>query len=136
MEAAGYVYHRENKCFGIALSSLGSVSVLKDLKGVCAHFHRSDKVSFNMLYISCLENNQVMPSSLVAFNHLYTMGFLIDQRVTRPPAAWATRWAGILLQIAWMNEHKDVLQMYVDKPATNFVASDDGTTLQGRIIDK
>jgi hypothetical protein len=35
-----------------------------------------------------------------------------------------------------MNEHRDVLEMYVDKPATNCVASDDGTTMQDHIIDE
>jgi len=51
---AGCVCHRENNCLGSALSSLGIASVLKKLKGVCTNVYRSDKVSFKMLYISCL----------------------------------------------------------------------------------
>ena len=54
MEDAGCVCHRQKNCLGTALSSLGNATVLKKLKGICAHFHRPDKVSFNMLYISCL----------------------------------------------------------------------------------
>jgi hypothetical protein len=53
MEGAGCVCHRENNCLGTALSSAGIASVLKKLKGVCAHFHRSDKVSFDIIYFLC-----------------------------------------------------------------------------------
>ncbi len=45
MEGAGCVCHRENNCLGTALSSPGTSVVLKKLKSICAHFHRSDKVS-------------------------------------------------------------------------------------------
>ena len=34
-----------------------------------------------------------------------------------------------------MNEHKDVLQTYAEKPATNCVASYDGTIMQYHVID-
>ena len=54
MEGADCVCHRENNCLGTALSSLDIALVLKKLKGVRAHFHRFDKVSFKMLYVSCL----------------------------------------------------------------------------------
>jgi hypothetical protein len=54
MEGAGCVCHRENNCLGSALSYVGVASALKKLKGVCAKFHRSDKVSFDKVYFSCL----------------------------------------------------------------------------------
>ena len=60
----------------------------------------------------------------------------MNQRVIRPPAAAATRWAGLLPQISWMNEHQDVLNMYVKNPATNCVASDDGTVAQDHVFDE
>jgi hypothetical protein len=46
MEGTCCVCRRENNCLGSALSSVGIASVLKKLKGICVHFHRSDKVSF------------------------------------------------------------------------------------------
>ena len=52
----------------------------------------------------------------------------LDQKVTKPPAASETRWAGLLPQIAWMNEHHDVLRMYERKPAQNCAVLDDGST--------
>jgi hypothetical protein len=64
------------------------------------------------------------------------MGLLIEQSVTMPPPAAATRWADLLPQTAWMKEHRNVLEMYVEKPATNCVASDDGTTMQDHVIDE
>ncbi len=64
------------------------------------------------------------------------MGLLIDQSVTRPHVIVATWWAGLLPQIVWMNEHKDVLEMYVEKTVTKCVASDDGTTMQDHVIDE
>ena len=44
-EGAGCVCHREQNCLREALCSVGIQSLLKKIKGVCAHFHRSDKVS-------------------------------------------------------------------------------------------
>ena len=51
-----------------------------------------------------------------------------NQKVTKPPAASQTRWAGLLPQIAWMNEHRDALCAYERKPAMNTAILDDGTT--------
>ncbi len=46
MEGASCVCYRENNYFGSALSSVGIATVLKKLKGVCAHFHHCDMLSF------------------------------------------------------------------------------------------
>ena len=68
------------------------------------------------------------------FKHLCTLGALVKQICTRPPAASQTRWAGILPQVAWMNEHCDVLDLYDKKPAKNCCESDDGTTFKDHAI--
>jgi hypothetical protein len=68
---------------------------------------------------------------------LYKHGLKVGQKVTKPPAASETRWAGLLPQIAWVNEHRDVLIMYEKKPATNCVLLDDGSTFSDHsIIDE
>ena len=54
--------------------------------------------------------------------------------MTRPPAASETRWAGILPQIAWINEHNDVLALYERKPAKGCVHLDDGTTFDNHVF--
>jgi hypothetical protein len=59
---------------------------------------------------------------------------MVNQKVTRPPAASETRWAGILPQIAWVNEHCDVLDLYEKKPAKNCALSDDGTTFKDHLL--
>ena len=43
-EGAGCVCHRENNCLGKALSCAGIEPIIKKIKGICAHFHRTDKV--------------------------------------------------------------------------------------------
>ena len=67
---------------------------------------------------------------------MFSLGSSINQRVTRPPAASETRWAGILPQIAWVNEHCDVLDLYDKKPAKNCAISDDGTTFKDHLLSK
>ena len=67
---------------------------------------------------------------------MYKLGLKINQQVTRPPAASETRWAGILPQIAWVNEHHDVLLQYERKPAKGCVQNDDGTTFENHIFDE
>lgn len=51
-EGAGCVCHREQNCLGKALSSEGILPTLKKIKGVCAHFHRTDKVTS---FWSCIQ---------------------------------------------------------------------------------
>ena len=63
------------------------------------------------------------------------LGGLIKQICTRPPAASQTRWAGILPQVAWLNEHADVIDLYDKKPAKNCCESDDGTTFKDHAIN-
>lgn len=58
-----------------------------------------------------------------------------EQNVTRPPAASETRWAGILPQIAWCNEHQSVLCLYKKDPAKNCVENEDGTTVDKYFFD-
>ncbi len=54
MEGACCVCHHDENCLGTDYSSVEIVSVLKKLNCVCAHFHRSDKISFKMpcFYVS------------------------------------------------------------------------------------
>jgi hypothetical protein len=44
IEGAGCVCHRQQTCLGKALSCEAIQPLLKILKGICAHFHRSNKV--------------------------------------------------------------------------------------------
>ncbi len=44
MEGSGCVCHREHNCLGGALSVESIKSLLKNIKDICAHFYRSDKV--------------------------------------------------------------------------------------------
>ena len=55
-------------------------------------------------------------------------------KVTKPHVALETRWAGLLPQINWVNEHRDFLILYEKKPATHCVALDDGTTFSDHVI--
>ena len=43
-EGAGCVCHRENNCLGKAMLCEAITPLLKKIKGICAHFHRTDKV--------------------------------------------------------------------------------------------
>ena len=43
-EGAGCVCHRANNCLKEALKEEGIVDIIKAVKGLCAHFHRSVKV--------------------------------------------------------------------------------------------
>ena len=47
LEGSGCVCHREQNSLGSAVSLDCIKPLLKNIKGICAHFHRSDKVSFN-----------------------------------------------------------------------------------------
>jgi len=44
MEGSGCVCHREQNCLGGTLSIESIKPLLKNIKGICADFHRSDKV--------------------------------------------------------------------------------------------
>ena len=44
-EGAGCVCHREQNCLREALMYKGIQDTIKKVKGICGHFHRSDKVS-------------------------------------------------------------------------------------------
>ena len=44
-EGAGCVCHRANNCLHAALKEESVAHVIKSVKGICAHFHRSVKVS-------------------------------------------------------------------------------------------
>ncbi len=46
MESVGCNCHRETNCLERVVYYNGIASVLDKLKGVCAHFHRFDKVSY------------------------------------------------------------------------------------------
>lgn len=69
------------------------------------------------------------------FTHLCSPGVQADQVVTRPPAAAETRWAGILPQIAWMNEFSSVLQMYKKDPAKNCVQIEGVETIEKNFLE-
>ena len=43
-EGACCVCHREQNCLGAALKCPSIIPVVKKVKSICAHFHRSDKV--------------------------------------------------------------------------------------------
>ena len=50
MEGSGCVCHRGQNCLGGALSIESIKPLLKNIKGICAHFHRSDKVHSHYVY--------------------------------------------------------------------------------------
>jgi hypothetical protein len=50
-EGAGCVCHRENNCLGKAMSCDAIAPLLKKIKGICAHFHRTDKVMLEALFV-------------------------------------------------------------------------------------
>ncbi len=66
------------------------------------------------------------------FTHFCSLGSKADQVVTRPPAAAETKWAGLLPQIAWMNEFSSVLQLYKKDPAKNCAADDNGEVYEAK----
>ena len=70
------------------------------------------------------------------FTHLCSLGAQADQVVIRPPAAAETRWAGILPQIAWMNEFSSVLQLYKKNPAKNCVEIDGVETIEQNFLEE
>ena len=45
-EGAGCVCHRQQNCLGTSLEIEDIKPIIKKVKGVCAHFHRSDKVIY------------------------------------------------------------------------------------------
>ena len=56
--------------------------------------------------------------------------------MTRPPAAADTRWAGLLPQIAWMNEFSSVLQLYRKNPAKNCVEIDGEEPIEKNFLEE
>ena len=56
--------------------------------------------------------------------------------MTKPPAAAATRWAGMLPQISWCNENSDVLKKYRKDSAKDCALSDDGTTFTDHLLEE
>ena len=56
--------------------------------------------------------------------------------MTKPPAAAATRWAGMLPQISWCNEHIDVLKKYRKDSAKDCAKLDDGTTFTDHLLEE
>ncbi len=63
------------------------------------------------------------------------MGNDHNQIVTKPAAAAATRWAGILPQISWCNEHIDVIKKYRNNAAKDCAALDDGSKFEDYHLD-
>jgi hypothetical protein len=64
--------------------------------------------------LQCASNPEKNDFSYRGFNghhHLCYLGRKHGHNVTRPPAVAETRWAGILPQIAWCNEHISVCQL-------------------------
>jgi hypothetical protein len=51
IEGAGCVCHRQQNCLGAALSLPCILPILKKIKAACAHFHRSDKVPADSLFL-------------------------------------------------------------------------------------
>ena len=45
IEGAGCVCHRQQNCLKVALSIDSVTSLIKKVKGACAHFHRTQKVN-------------------------------------------------------------------------------------------
>ncbi len=64
------------------------------------------------------------------------LGLNLKQKVTRPPAVSETRWAGILPQIAWLNEHRDDVDLYKNKPAKACALLDGDTTSENHAVNE
>ena len=68
------------------------------------------------------------------FTQLFKLDQLVNMSVTTPPAASATRWAGLLPQIAWINEHREATCLYEKKPALYCIVLDDGTAFHDHTL--
>ena len=71
-EGAGCVCHRENNCLGKALSCPAISPVLKKIKGICAHFHRTDKVCCS----ECLVFNYLNVYNVFVFIYAYLFMYI------------------------------------------------------------
>ena len=56
--------------------------------------------------------------------------------MTKPPAAAATRWAGMLPRISWCYEHIDVLKKYRKDSVKDCAKLDDGTNFTDHLLDE
>ena len=56
MDGSGWVCRRETSCLGGALSIENIKHLIKNIKGICAHFHRSDKVHSHCVYCFLLRH--------------------------------------------------------------------------------
>jgi len=65
-----------------------------------------------------------------------TLGSEHHQIVTKPPAAPATRWAGMLPQVSWCNEHIDVLKKYRKDSVKDCAKSDAGIISTDHLLDE
>ena len=54
--------------------------------------------------------------------------------VTKSPAASTSRWAGLLPQISWMNEHREAIYLYEKKPTLHCAVLDDGTAFNDHTL--
>lgn len=127
-EGAGCVCHRANRCLHYCLEHEDVAPIVKKIKGICAHFHRSQKVSSILLHY--IASMLFFTTILI---HIFPQGYNKFSEIvnalggtgTKPQVASKTRWAGFLSMCSWVNENKLALIEY-EEPS-DCVANDDGT---------
>ena len=147
-EGAGCVCHRAQNSLKKAMETVEAVvDLMKKIKGITAHFHRSTKVYPHIFFcqpnncLTCLLRNDsnFLLYYLQAWNHL--MSRLAAERPNspvpnKPPMASATRWAGQLVTLEWVVTSKAALKIYDSDPAEDCAVNDDGTTYVEHLLSE
>ena len=102
---AGCVCHRAASALRTALEGGDAKGLVKKVKGICSHFHRSIKV--NLLYPTSFSYFNVLTLILLqGWNAmLAVVSTLSGKDVCKPPCGAETRWAGFLPMLSWVNEN-------------------------------
>jgi hypothetical protein len=112
LEGGPCVNHQGNNCLATAMEEEDLAHVIKKVKGICAHFHRSTK---GLKHFQKLQKGCELPE-------------------LAPPAGAKTRWCGVVPMLIWVANNRPALKRYDRSQPTGCAALDDGTVYKDYLM--
>ena len=106
--------HRLSNCLKKAFESEGVAPLVKKVKGIAAHFHRSTK--------GCMKLHEIQEACGLP--------------ITKPPICSAVRWSGVIPMLSWTAEQRAALKRYTIECPPNCALNDDGTGYKDHLLSE
>ena len=104
--------HRLSNCLKKAFDSAGVSPLVKKVKGIAAHFHRSTK---GVMKLHEIQDSVGLPT-------------------TKPPVCSTVRWSGVIPMLTWTAEQRVALKRYAMECPAGCALNDDGTGFKDHIL--